>query len=108
MAQSTVPPAAAASNLVPDDILALLRARLEERLRQFRAGAVTPATAYALEKELQAVFGAAARAVLERALNGLEPTDPAEAAAKVRYHRQTYRRNKRTKAEVATTFGPIT
>jgi hypothetical protein len=108
MTQSTATPAPAASTAAPDDILARLHARVEECLRPFRAGAVTPAATYALEKELQAAFDAAARALLEQALNRLEPARPAETASKVRYHRQTYRRNKRTKAEVATTFGPIT
>lgn len=108
MAQSTAAPAPAASAATPDDVLARLRPQVEERLRHFRDGAVTPAAAYALEKELRVAFDAAARAVLEQALNRLEPAGPSEAAAKVRYHRQDYRRNKRTKAEVATTFGPIT
>ena len=108
MTQSTAAPSSPASTVAPDDILARLHARVEERLRLFREGAVTPAATYALEKELRAAFDAAARDLLEQALNCLEPAGPAEAAPKVRYHRQTYRRNKRTKAEVATTFGPIT
>ena len=108
MAQSTAGPAPAASPAASDDPLARLRARVEERLQQFQAGAVTPAATYALEQDLHAAFDAAGRAVLEQALNGLEPLRAAEADPKVRYHRQTYRRNKRTKAEVATTFGPIT
>lgn len=108
MARSTAVPAPAASAAAPDDLWARLRARVEERLRQFREGAVTPAAAHALEQELKAALDTAARALLEQTLNGLEPARPAAAAPKVRYHGQTYRRNKRTKAEVATTFGPIT
>lgn len=108
MAQSTATPAPAASTAAPDDVWTRLRLQVEERLRQFQEGAVTPAATYALEQELKAAFDAAARALLEQTLNGLEPAAPAEADPKVRYQRQTYRRNKRTKAEVATTFGPIT
>lgn len=108
MTQSTAAPAPAASPGAPNDLLARLCAQIEERLRQFREGAVTPAATYALEKELRGAFDAAARVLLEQTLNRLEPACLAEAAPKVRYHRQTYRRNQRTKAEVATTFGPIT
>jgi hypothetical protein len=108
MAQSTPAPAPTASPVAPDQILARLGARVEERLRQFRQSAVTPAATYALEQELHAAFNEAARALLEQTLNRLEPARAAEADPKVRYQRQAYRRNKRTKAEVATTFGPIT
>jgi hypothetical protein len=108
MPQSPVTPAPLASAATPDDLLAGLRDRVDERLRRFREGAVTPAATYALEKDLDAAFTAAARALLEQTLNRLEPAYPADAAPTVRYHKQRYRRNKRTKAEVATTFGPIT
>src|SRR5262249_56622725 len=36
-----------------------------------------------------------------------EPAARDQAAPKVRYHKQTYRLNKRTPAAVATSFGPI-
>jgi hypothetical protein len=108
MAQSMAAAATAARATAPDDVFARLRARAGERLRQFREGAVTPRAAYALEKELRAAFEEAARALVEQTFNGLEPVDKAEAAAKVRYHKQTYRVNKRTPAEVATSFGSIT
>ena len=104
MAQSIPAPAPAASPVAP---LARLAGRVDECLRRFRAGGVTPAATYALEQELRAAFAEAGRAVLEQALNGLEAADPAAVAPKVRYHRQAYRRNKRTRAEVATTFGPV-
>src|SRR4051812_6440282 len=102
MAPSTAAPAPAATDVDPDDVLDRLRARLEERLRQFRDGPVTPAATYALEKDLHTACDAAARALLEQTLNRLEPARPDEAAPKVRFHKQTYRRNKRTPAEVAT------
>jgi hypothetical protein len=97
-------PAAAA----PDDVFAHLRARVGERLRQFHEGPVTPLATYTLEKELKAAFDEAARGLLQQALNRLESADRAAADAGVRYRGQAYRRNKRTPAQVATCFGPIT
>src|SRR5205807_3373769 len=108
MAQSMAPPAAAARGIASDDVWAQLRTRVEERLRQFEAGAPTPAAVYALEQEVRAAFDAAGRALLEEAFHRCEPAARDQAAPKVRYHKQTYRINKRTKAEVATSFGPIT
>jgi hypothetical protein len=82
--------------------------RVEERLRQFAESPPTPATVYTFEKDLQAAFDEAGRALLAETLSGGEPTAKDQAAPRVRYHKQTYRINKRTKAEVATSFGPIT
>jgi hypothetical protein len=109
MAQSTATPPTAASVPAPDsDPFARLRQQVEARLDRFGQGPVTPLAAYTLEKELKALFDEAARALLEQAFNRLEPQDRAQAAAQVRYQGQTYRINKRTPAEVATSFGPIT
>lgn len=85
-----------------------LRRDVGERLRRFRAGPVTPRAAYELEQGLKADFTEAARAVLEAELNRLEPAARRQAEPKVRYRGEVYRLNKRTKAEVATCFGPIT
>src|SRR5215204_366285 len=95
MAQSTAVPAPPASAAAPDDVFARLRAGAEERLRQFQQGAVTPLAAYTLEKELQALFDEAARALLQQTFERLEPVDQAAADAKVRYRGQTYRRSRR-------------
>jgi hypothetical protein len=109
MAQSTATPATPTSEPAPSsDPWARLRQQAEERLRHFRQGPVTPLAAYTLEQELKAVFAEAARALLEQAFNRLEPADKTQAAAQVRYQGQTYRINKKTPAEVATSFGPIT
>jgi len=101
-------PAAAARAATPDDVFARLRARVEERLRRFQEGAVTPAATYTLEKELRAALDEAGRTLLEQTFNGLEPVDKGAAAARVRYQKQSYRLNKRTPAEVATSFGALT
>src|SRR4051812_19857755 len=102
MAQSMAPPAPAARDTAAGDLWGQLRARVEEQLRQFAASPPTPAAAYGLEKELRAAFDAAGRALLAEAFHGCEPANRGQAAPKVRYHRESYRLNKRTKAEVAT------
>jgi len=108
MAQSMAPPAAAARGTAAGDVWAQLRTRVDERLRHFEAAAPTPAAVYALEQELRAAFDAAGCALLEQVFHRCEPAARDQAVPKVRYHRQTYRLNKRTPAAVATSFGPIT
>jgi hypothetical protein len=108
MAQSTIPPAAAARAMVSGDVCAQLRTRVEDLQRRFEASPLTPAAAFTLEKELKAALDEAGRSLLEAAFNRREPTARDEAAPRVRYHKQTYRRNKRTPAAVATSFGAIT
>ena len=108
MAQSMTPPAAAARGMAADDVWAQLRTRVEERLRQFEESPPTPAAAYTLEKELQTAFDEAGRTLLAETFNRCEPTAKDQAVPRVRYHKQTYRINKRTPAEVATSFGPLT
>jgi hypothetical protein len=109
MAQSMVPPAATAREMVSsDDLFTQLRTRVEECRRRFEASPPTPAAVFTLEKELKAAFDEAGRSLLEETFNRLEPAAKDQAAPRVRYHKQTYRRNKRTKTEVATSFGPIT
>ncbi len=108
MAQSMAPTAAAARDTAAGNLWGELRTRVENGLRQFEAGPPTPAAAYALEKELRAALDAAGRALLAEAFQRREPAARDQAAPKVRYHRATYRLNKRTRAEVATSFGPLT
>jgi hypothetical protein len=108
MVQSMATPASAARGMVRDDVFTQLRTQIDERLRQFEKGPLTPAAAYTLEKKVKAALDEAGRALLEQAFNGREPVARDQAAPKVRYHKQRYRINKRTKAEVATSFGPIT
>ena len=108
MAQSMAPPAAAARGTTASDVWAQLRTQVEERLRQFEAGPPTPATVYTLEQALRAAFDGAGRALLEETFHRREPAAKDQAAPRVRYHQETYRINKRTPAQVATSFGPIT
>jgi hypothetical protein len=90
------------------DCFEQLRAQVQERLQQFRRQPVTPLAAYELEKALKALVEATARDVLQEEFNRLEPADKAETAAKVRYRGASYRINKRTKATIASSFGPLT
>jgi hypothetical protein len=108
MAQSTAHAPMAATGTVRDAIFARLRTQVETELRRFERTPPTPATAHGLETGLHAALDEAGRALVEHTFNGREPAARAQMAAKVRYQRQTYRLNKRTKAEVATSFGPIT
>lgn len=108
MAQSMAPPAAAARGTASSDVWAQLRTQVEERLRQFEAGPPTPAAVYTLEQALRAAFDEAGRALLEETFHCREPAAKDQAAPRVRYHQETYRINKRTPAQVATSFGPIT
>src|SRR5271166_348597 len=108
MAQSMAPPAAAARGIASSDVWAQLRTQVEERLRQFEAGPPTPAAVYTLEQALRAAFDGAGRALLEETFHRREPAAKDQAAPRVRYHQETYRINKRTPAQVATSFGPIT
>jgi len=108
MAQSTQPPAPAARDHSPADVFDRLRDQAEQRLRQFRAGPITPLAAYTLEKDLRALLDTAGRDLLQQVFNRLEPDAKDQADAKVRYRGQTYRRNKKTRASVATCFGPLT
>ncbi len=109
MPKSTATPVAAAREPAqgPDPV-ERLGLQIQERLRQFHDNPITPQATYDLEKSLRQLFDEAGRALLEQEFNRLEPDDKQQAAANVRYHRQSYRINKKTKAEVATCFGPIT
>jgi hypothetical protein len=108
MAQSMVSAPAAAREEGSGDVFAQLRTRCDECRRQFEESPATPAAAYTLEKELRAALDEAGLTLLEETFNRCEPTARDQAAPRVRYHKQAYRLNKRTKAEVATSFGPIT
>lgn len=107
MAQSMPSTAAAAREMVSADLFTQLRTRVEKCQRRFEARPPTPAAAYALETELKAAFDEAGRSLLEETFNRREPAAKDQVVPRVRYHKQTYRRNKRTKAEVATSFGPV-
>ena len=108
MTQSIASPAAAAREMASGDLFAQLRTRVEELQRRFEARSPTPADAYTLETELKAAFDEAGRSLLEETFNRCEPAAKDQATPRVRYHKQMYRRNKRTPAAVATSFGPIT
>lgn len=90
------------------DFFDRLRERVQEIRQKFRDEPVTPATTYQFEKDVKAAFDQAGCEIMEEDLNRVEPADKQQAAPKVRYHKATYRINKRTKATIATSFGDIT
>jgi hypothetical protein len=92
----------------PDEPLDGLKERVEECVRRFRTAPVTPQRFLNLENELHAAAEDACRQILEREANRLEPEDKGALSGRVRYHRETYRINKKTPAHIATRFGTIT
>jgi len=101
-------PASELPSTPPENPAASFSNRVEEILARFRQGPVTPATTRALEHELHALSDEVSRQVLEQELNNLEPDDKAKMPPKMRCHKQTYRINKKTSAQVSTRFGKIT
>lgn len=85
-----------------------LKQRVAEAVQRFHSAAVTPRSFLDLENELAALAAEACRQVLEREANAAEPDDKRALANKVRYHKETYRINKKTPTSLATRFGTIT
>jgi hypothetical protein len=94
--------------LVGPDVFDRLRQRAQECWEKFHAGPTTPLNFFEFEKEMRAAWDEAGRQFIEENVNRLETADKTQAAPKVRYHKETYRINKRTPATIATSFGPIT
>ena len=90
------------------DIFDRMQQRVQELRQAFRSQPITPASTYQFEKDLKAALDEAGAEILEAELNQVEAADKQQAAPKVRYHKATYRINKRTKATIATSFGNIT
>lgn len=90
------------------DVFDRLRQRVRERCQQFTRGSITPLSTYQWEKDLRMLFDEAGREAVEQELNRLEPEDKKQAAPRLRYRKQKYRINKRTKRRIATSFGLIT
>src|SRR5262249_48892914 len=85
-----------------------VRQQVDLLTEQFHQRPVTPASAPDLERQLQTALAALGRAILQEQFNQLEPPDKHQAAPRLRYRGQTYRINKKTPAEIATSFGSIT
>jgi hypothetical protein len=81
---------------------------VDEIVQRFRSEPVTPKRFMELENALRGAADEACRQVLEREANGCEAEDKKAAPSKVRYHKETYRINKKTPARIATPFGTIT
>lgn len=89
------------------DPLDELKQRMDQAVRRFHGAPVTPQRFLNLENELHSAAQEACRQIIEREANRLEPDDKSAAPSKLRYHKETYRINKKTPAQVATRFGRI-
>jgi len=92
----------------PVEPLDAFQKRLDEVVVRFRSAAVTPQRFLDLENGLHAAAAEVCRQVVEREANRLEADDKKAVPSKVRYHKETYRLNKKTPARLATRFGAIT
>lgn len=90
------------------DLFERLRQCVQKRWETFRQESITPLANHQLEKDLKALFDEAARELIEQEYNRLEPDDKKQVEPRLRHHKDRYRINKKTKATIATTFGPIT
>jgi hypothetical protein len=109
VAKSTRPDTAGASDeTLGGDAFDRLRRKVGEVFGRFRDHPVTPGSAYDLEMQLKTAFEATARDLLEEEWNRLEPDNKQAAPPRIRYQKETYRINKKTKAKIATWFGSIT
>jgi hypothetical protein len=82
--------------------------RLDEVVERFRSEPLTPQRFLDLENALHAAAAEVCRQVVEREANRWEAEDKQAVPSKVRYHKETYRLNKKTPARIATRFGAIT
>jgi hypothetical protein len=92
----------------PADPLDDVKKRIAEIVQRFRAGSITPQSGLKLENELLSAAQELCRQILEREMNRLEADDKSALPRRVRYHKETYRINKKTPAQIATRFGAIT
>jgi hypothetical protein len=90
------------------DPVAVFMQQVAATVQRFRSEPVTPQRFRELEDTLQAAAADACRAILEDEANRVEADDRRAVPAKVRYHKVTYRINKKTPARIATRFGTIT
>jgi len=98
----------AAGPLEPVAAVDEFKRRRDEAVQRFRSQPTTPQSFLELENALQRAAQEACRQTLEEEANRLEPDDKSALPNKVRYHKQTYRINKKTPAQIATRFGPMT
>lgn len=89
------------------DWLDRLRQHVQDRINAFQHGEITPQAAYHLEHDLKVLLDDVGREILQDTFQRIEPEEKTQADPRVRYHKQTYRINKRTRATIDTIFGPI-
>lgn len=92
----------------PGDPFDALKKDAEQCAQQFRTTPLTPQSAVDLENALKMLAAEACRQFYECELNRAESNEKNEVPNKIRYHKETYRLNKKTPLQVATLFGTIT
>jgi hypothetical protein len=97
----------AAEVATPLDPFAEFSERVEQARQRFRGVGATPRSCFDLENELKAIADDFCRRVFEEEVNRLESDDKEKMPSRVRYRGESYRRNKKTPASVATRFGTI-
>jgi hypothetical protein len=90
------------------ELLDEFKKAIDAAVQRFHSEPITPQRLLELENGLEAEAGELCRRVLEREVNRLEPDDRQALPNKVRFHKETYRINKKTPACIATRFGAIT
>lgn len=90
------------------DPLDNFKAGFQECTERFRRQPCTPLTLNQFENELADLAAEVCRETLEIEANRLESNDKNDMPRKVRYHKERYRLNKKTRMIVATRFGAIT
>ncbi len=92
----------------PSEPVDVFQKGVDEIVERFRSEPVTPQRFLELENALHAAAAEACRQLIEREANRLEADDKQVVPSKMRYHKETYRLNKKTPARIATRFGTIT
>ena len=92
----------------PVDPFEEFKRRRDEAVQHFRSQPVTPMSFLGLENALDSAAQEACRRTLEEEANRAEPDAKTAVLSRVRYHQETYRINKKTPAQIATRFGPMT
>ncbi len=92
----------------PSEPVDVFQKGVDDIVERFRSEPVTPQRFLELENALHAAAAEACRQLIEREANRLEADDKQVVPSKMRYHKETYRLNKKTPARIATRFGTIT
>jgi hypothetical protein len=95
---------------LPEELLQMLTPKISgfsDLVHQFGQQAPTPVTTCQFEKQLADHLREFGRVTLQFVFNHLEPAAPEDAAARVHFGGETYRRKPKSQNTVDTLFGPV-